>query len=118
MDKDPLGLGYNNLNFAFDMDTGLPVPGVHIVPLDVNENGQADPDEIYDTKVQAVEAVASGRYPSPPARDLNFVTHGQPVGLTKAFIKWVLTEGQSYVEEVGYIQLPVELLSDELSKLD
>ena len=118
VDKDPLGLGYNNLNFAFDMDTGLPVPGVHIVPLDVNENGQADPDEIYDTKVQAVEAVASGSYPSPPARDLNFVTQGQPVGLTKAFIEWVLTDGQSYVEEVGYIPLQEELLSDELSKLD
>jgi phosphate transport system substrate-binding protein len=118
VDKDPLGLGYNNLNFAFDMDTGLPVSGVHIVPLDVNDNGQADPGEIYDTKAQAVEAVASGRYPSPPARDLNLVTQGQPVGLTKAFIEWILTEGQRYVDEVGYIPLQEELLSEELGKLD
>jgi len=118
VDKDPLGIGYNNLNYAFDMDTGLPVPGVHIVPLDVNENGQADPDEIYDTKVQAVEAVASGRYPSPPTRDLNFVTQGQPVGLIKSFIEWVMTDGQGYVEEVGYIPLQEDMLSEELGKLD
>ncbi len=118
VDKDPLGLGYNNLNFAFDMDTGLPVSGVHIVPIDVNDNGQADPGEIYDTKAQAVEAVASGRYPSPPARDLNLVTQGQPMGLTKAFLEWILTEGQSYVDEVGYIPLQEELLSEELGKLD
>ncbi|MCJ7661704.1 MAG: substrate-binding domain-containing protein [Anaerolineales bacterium] len=118
VDKDPLGMGYNNLNFAFDMDTGLPVTGVHIVPLDVNENGQADPDEIYDTKVQAVEAVASGRYPSPPTRDLNFVTQGQPVGLIKSFIVWVMTDGQGYVEEVGYIPLQEDMLSEELAKLD
>ena len=52
-----------------------------MVPIDVNGNGQADPDEIYDTKDQAVNAVATGRYPSPPARDLNLVTRGKPAGL-------------------------------------
>jgi phosphate transport system substrate-binding protein len=118
VDKDPYGIGFNNLNYAFDMDSGLPVPGIHVAPLDVNENGQADPEEIYDTKAQAVEAVAAGRYPSPPARDLNFVTQGQPVGLTKAFIEWVLTDGQSYVEEVGYIPLQKEKLDEQLAKLD
>ena len=118
VDKDPLGIGYNNLNYAFDLDSGLPVPGIHIAPLDVNENGQADPEEIYDTKAQAVEAVATGRYPSPPARDLNLVTQGQPAGLTQAFIEWVLTDGQSYVEAVGYIPLQKEKLDEQLAKLD
>lgn len=118
VDKDPLGLGYNNLNYAFDMDTGLPIPGIHIAPLDVNENGIADPSEIYDTKAQAMAAVANGVYPSPPARDLNLVTQGQPTGVVKGFIEWVLTDGQLYVEEVGYIPLPAEKLIQELSKLD
>lgn len=118
VDKDPLGLGFNNLNYAFDMDTGLPIPGIHIAPLDVNENGIADPSEIYDTKAQAMAAVANGDYPSPPARDLNLVTQGQPSGVVKAFIEWVLTDGQLFVEEVGYIPLPAEKLSQELSKLD
>lgn len=118
VDKDPLGMGYNNLNYAFDMDTGLPIPGIHIAPLDVNENRIADQSEIYDTKTQAMAAVANGDYPSPPARDLNLVTLGQPTGIVKSFIEWVLTDGQFYVEEVGYIPLPAEKLSQELSKLD
>jgi len=116
--KNPLGIGFNNLNYAFDMETGEPVAGARVVPVDVNGNGQADPDETYDTKEQAVAAVAAGHYPSPPARDLNLVTQGQPAGLTKVFITWVLTDGQNYVDEAGYISLPPARLDQELKKLD
>ena len=116
--KDPLAIGFNNLNFAFDMDTGLPVDGVWVVSVDVDGNDQAGPGEIYDTKEQAVEAVATGRYPSPPARDLNLVTQGQPSGLAKVFIAWVLVDGQDFVEEAGYTMLPKVKLDEELKKLD
>jgi phosphate transport system substrate-binding protein len=116
--KDPLGIGYNNLNYAFDAETGKPVAGAQVIPIDVNGNGQADADEVYDTKEQATNAVATGRYPSPPARDENLVTNGKPTGLVKDFITWILTDGQKYVNEVGYIPLPPEKLGGELKKLD
>jgi len=116
--KDPLGVGYNNLNYAFDMETGQPVAGARVVPLDVNGDGLVGPEEACDTKQQAVEAVAMGHYPSPPARDLNLVTQGKPAGLVKDFIAWVLTEGQEYVSEAGYIALPQDKLDAELGKLD
>jgi phosphate transport system substrate-binding protein len=115
--KDPLGIGFNNLNYAFDFETGSPLAGARVVPLDVDSNGTADPVEIYDTKAQAVEAVASGHYPSPPARELNLVTQGQPAGLVKEFLSWVLTDGQQFVDEAGYIPLPSERLTGELEKL-
>jgi phosphate transport system substrate-binding protein len=116
--KDPSGIGFNNLNYAFDMDTGKPVAGARVAPLDVNGNGRADPEEVYDTKEQAVDAVAADRYPSPPARDLNLVTSGKPAGLVNTFIIWVLTDGQSYVGEAGYISLSREKLDEGLRKLD
>jgi len=116
--KDPLGIGYNNLSYSCDLATGLPVAGALAVPLDANNNGAADPEEIYDTKEQAVSAVANGQYPSPPARDLNLVTHGKPTGLTKDFIKWILTEGQQYLSEVGYIPLTEDQLQAELERLE
>jgi phosphate transport system substrate-binding protein len=116
--KDPLGIGFNNLNYAFDAETGQPVAGARVAPLDVNGNGQADPEEIYDTKAQAINAVATGHYPSPPARVLNLVTQGKPDGLVKEFITWILTDGQKYVDEVGYIQLTAQQLDAELKKLD
>ncbi|MCJ7700507.1 MAG: substrate-binding domain-containing protein [Anaerolineales bacterium] len=116
--KDPMGIGFNNLNYAFDFNTGLPVTGAQVVPLDINGNNLADPEEIYDTKDAAVEAVARGRYPSPPTRDLNLVTLGQPSGLTQTFLTWVLNEGQQYVAEMGYVALPQDRLNLELEKLN
>lgn len=116
--KDPLGIGFNNLNYAFDFESGQPVAGAHVAPLDVDGNGQADPGEVYDTKEQAIDAVATGRYPSPPARNLNFVTKGKPEGRVSIFIDWVLTDGQGYVDEVGYIPLAEETLQEEQQKLD
>ncbi len=116
--KDPLSIGYNNLNYAYDQETGRSVTGSLVVPIDINNNGQADPEEIYGTKEQAVRAVAASVYPSPPARDLNLVTHGQPSGLVLLFIDWILTEGQQYVGEAGYIALTEERINAELDKLD
>ena len=115
--KDPVGIGFNNLNYAFDFDTGEPVFGALIAPLDINDNGVVDPEERYNTKESAVNAVAVGQYPSPPARDLNLVTKGQPDGLTKAFITWILTDGQRYLPEMGYVSLPQDRLDVELNKL-
>jgi phosphate transport system substrate-binding protein len=116
--RDPLGIGFNNLNYVFDYETGEPVTGARVMSLDLDGNHQVDPDEAYDTKAQAINAVAEGRYPSPPARDLNLVSKGQPHGLTMTFIRWVLTDGQDYVPEVGYIPLTQEQLKAELKKLE
>jgi phosphate transport system substrate-binding protein len=116
--KDPLGIGFNNLNYAFDFQTGQPVAGAQVAPLDANSNGQADPEEVCDTKEQAIDAVATGHYPSPPARDLYLVTKGKPTGLVSTFVRWILTDGQKYVDEVGYISLIEEKLNTELQKLD
>ena len=115
--KDPLGIGFNNLNYAYDAASGKPVTGTISVPIDANENGSADADEIIDTKAKAVEMIANGKYPSPPARDLNLVTKGKPTGLVADFMVWVLTDGQKLIAEVGYIQLPEAQLSAGLEKL-
>ncbi len=115
--KDPLGIGYNNLGYAFDNSTGQPVAGASIVPIDINANGQADSTEVIETKSVAVNAIATGVYPSPPARDLNLVTNGKPSGVTQDFIKWILTDGQGYVGEAGYIQLSPGQLQEALQKI-
>jgi phosphate transport system substrate-binding protein len=116
--KDTLGIGYNNLNYIFDMETGKPVIGAMLLPIDSNDNGLADPSEIINSKEMAINAVATGQYPSPPARNLNLVTKGQPTGLLKDFLAWVLTDGQDYIDEAGYIALPREMLEEELGKLN
>lgn len=117
--KDAQGIAYNNIAYAYDNKTNKPYDGMKVIPLDLNNNGKIDPEEnFYNTQDELIAAIASGKYPSPPARDLYFVTSGKPANpVVIAFIKWVLTDGQKFVLESGYINLSKEKLSKELQKL-
>lgn len=117
--EDPLGIGFNNLNFAYDAETGVPIEGLAVVPLDLNGDGQIGADEdFYATQSDLAAAIGDGRYPSPPARALYLVTKGQAEGAAAEFMRWVLTDGQAYVTETGYVQLPEEQLQAGLDGLD
>jgi phosphate transport system substrate-binding protein len=115
--KDPLGIGYGNLNSVFDLSSGKMIAGIVIPPIDVNTNGKADAEETYKGKEDAFNAVANGTYPSPPARFENLATKGKPTGLTLAFIQWILTDGQQYLEQAGYVPLTAEQQAESLAKL-
>ncbi|MBO4611815.1 MAG: PstS family phosphate ABC transporter substrate-binding protein [Bacteroidaceae bacterium] len=117
--KDVNAIGLNNIGFAYDIKTGKTHPGLLVAPIDVNENGQIDPEEdFYATKQGVVEAIKDGRYPSPPARDLYFVSKGVPTNpVVVEFLKYILTEGQKANEAQGYIAIPQEKLDASLAKL-
>ncbi len=115
--KDPLGIGFGNLNSIFDLSNGNLVPGIVIPPMDINDNGTADVEEVYTVKEDAFNAVANGTYPSPPARFENLATLGKPEGIELAFIEWILTDGQQYLESAGYVPLTPEQQAESLAKL-
>ena len=117
--KDNRGIGYNNINFAYDVIIRKPVEGIEIIPIDVNENGKIDPEEnFYGTLDELTKAIGSGKYPEPPAKDLHFVTKGKPTGIVQEFIKWTLTDGQKFIPESGYVVLPQDKINDELKKVE
>jgi phosphate transport system substrate-binding protein len=117
--RDPLGIGYNNVNFAYDAKTLRPVDGIAIIPIDLDSSGTIeDAERIYDTRDSLTQAIARGVYPSPPARDLYLVSKGKPVKEASIeFLRWVLVEGQAFVPETGYIRLSEEKLKEGLEKL-
>lgn len=117
--KDAASIGLNNIGFAYDIKTGKTHPGLLVAPIDLNENGQIDPDEdFYATKQGVVEAIKDGRYPSPPARDLYLVSKGVPTNpVVIEFLRYVLTEGQKENEAQGYIEIPQEKIDASLEKL-
>ena len=115
--RDPLAVGFNNVNFAYDAKTLKPVAGLEICPIDLDGNGLVDPAEkIYATRDDLTRAIAAGVYPSPPARDLYFVIKGKPRGtLLAEFLEWVLVEGQRYVAEMGYIAVGPDRIASGLA---
>lgn len=116
--KDKTGIGYNNLNYVFDIKTGAPLTGLLVVPIDVNENGRVDSQEKLRTKQEAIQAVVSGAYPSPPARDLYLVTKGAFRDPANVFVRWILTEGQKYIDESGYLKISKAQIKSALEKTE
>jgi phosphate transport system substrate-binding protein len=118
--KDTLGIGFNNINYAYDSKTKREVEQIKVLPIDFNGNGLIDNDEdFYNSRDKMAEAIAVGKYPSPPARPLHLVSQGRPKSkVVLEFIKWILTDGQKFVPESGYINLTEKKIAEELKKLE
>ncbi|MEG1644096.1 MAG: substrate-binding domain-containing protein, partial [Bacteroidales bacterium] len=117
--KDKIAIGYNNIAYAYDQKTKLPYSGMAVFPIDVNNNGVIDKDEnFYANSTMLINAIVKGKYPSPPARNLYLVSNGTPKKPEVVeFIKYILTKGQQYTLETGYIPLSKVLIQQELTKL-
>ncbi|WP_183572856.1 PstS family phosphate ABC transporter substrate-binding protein [Mucilaginibacter sp. X5P1] len=118
--KDPTAIGFNNIAYLYDLKTRKQVAGVHALPIDVNGNGKIDADEnFYGTIDELTDAIATGKYPAPPARNLGFLFKGKPQKKELiAFVKYVLTDGQKFIDENGYIALSKQKIQDELKKVN
>ncbi len=118
--SDINALGYNNVIYIYDINTRKKYKGLDVVPVDLDGNGLIEGNEnFYDNLDSIMQAIKNGVYPSPPARDLYFVSKGKPErAVVKEFIKWILTEGQKFVKEAGYVKLSDEKISNELKKIN
>jgi phosphate transport system substrate-binding protein len=118
--KDAEGIGYNNVIYVYDLNSKAKYPGMDVLPIDINGDNQINPNErFYDNLDTLIAAIDDGRYPSPPARELYFVSKGKPESeVVKEFLRWVLKDGQQYAGETGYISLSGEKVDRELKKID
>lgn len=117
--KDLAGIAFNNTIYVYDIKTGKKRPGVEVIPIDINENGVIDPEEdFYDTMEGVLKAISDGVYPSPPARELYFVSKGKPEKQAVLdFLKWTLSDGQKFVKEAGYVPIDQTKIDEYLEKL-
>jgi len=116
-----LAIGFNNINYVYNLKSKKVASGIDVIPIDLDKNGRIDSlENFYETIDDLTNAVASNAYPSPPARDLTFVTQGKPKSpLVRAFIEFVLRkQSQSYLLENGYVPLNETLTEQELQKLN
>jgi len=113
-------IGFNNINYVYDLKSLKTTEKISVIPLDINENGKIDEEErFYDDLNNLIQAVATGKYPSPPSRELMFVIKKDTNSkLLNEFIRFVLaTEQQGYLLENGYVPLNKEQQIKELEKV-
>ena len=89
------------------------------LPIDINSNGKIAPKEnFYASLDSTMLAIRDRRYPSPPARDLFLISKGAPEKKSvRLFLEWILTDGQKYVNDAGYVQLKPDQIEAEKAKL-
>lgn len=95
--KDTGGIGYGGVAYF------LTQPELKILKIQKDENSEAVSPVAADGRVD-YEAAWTGAYPI--ARYLYMYTGFRPRGKVKDYIDWILSpEGQTVVEEVGYVPL-------------
>lgn len=114
--KDKWSIGFNNLAYAFDPQNHRPLEGLDVFPIDSDGDGQiSETEDFYATKESLVHAIEDDIFPSPPARNLYFVTKGAPQdSATLAFLKFVLRDGQKFNEPAGYVRVSNKALNDNM----
>jgi phosphate transport system substrate-binding protein len=117
--SDPFGIGYSNVNYIYSDATKTPKEGIVVIPLDLNKNGTIEPEEnFYGSRDDVVNAEINNTLPSPPSRLVYLVTLNNFTGITKDFVRWILTDGQQYCFDSGYSAVPSDILDDQLQILE
>ena len=120
--REQLGIGFNNIGYVYTKEledgTVVPADGILPVPIDLNNNYILDEyEQVYVNRSSIVTAINENVYPSPPARLLHLVTYKNFTGIVKDFVEWILTTGQQYVLETGYVPLSESIITTQLQYL-
>lgn len=116
--REPNAISLNNINYVYDLESGELEGDIRPVPLDADGDGTlSDEEDFYETRDEFLAAVEDGQYPSPPAREMFLASDGQFEDDAYDFVEWVLTDGQEYVRENGYVPLDDDRLEEAQNKL-
>jgi len=113
--KDVNGISFNNLGFIYDVKTRKITEGLAIIPQDLNENGKIDKEEqIYGTLDNVIDFLEKTNHPKFATERVNVLFRKDSKNSAAGvFLNWVLTRGQKFNHELGFLSLDNKLLSEE-----
>ncbi|MBC8320359.1 MAG: hypothetical protein H8E34_06540 [Bacteroidetes bacterium] len=115
--KDPYALGFCKMINIIDFSDYSIVENIKLLPIDRNKNGNLDHIEsIYDDLNALSRGVWIGKYPPTLFNNIYAISSVQPTDeIEVEFLKWVLTDGQQFLNPTGYSEL---VYSERQRKLD
>lgn len=114
---DRLAIGFCRLADIISPAGNEFIEGVRVMPVDINSNGRVDYFEnIYGDLNSLAKGVWIGKYPKSLFTNIYAVAPASPVDKGEAaFLRWIITEGQNYLNSSGFSGL---VLNERQSKLD
>lgn len=109
--KDPSGIAFNSLSYIFDIKSRRLKEGLTILPLDVKKHEreilqEGDIDE-------TIALIEKGKNPLIPVENFGFV-YKEDNRAVKEFLRWILSEGQRFNHEYGFLQTEETVLTAQL----
>jgi phosphate transport system substrate-binding protein len=114
IEKDTNGITYNSLVNIYDLNTREVKNKLSIIPIDLNGNGKLDAEEnFYEKLDDVISKLETQKIPEIPVEYINISYPSQIIESNKnisIFLDWVLTKGQKYTHELGFLDFePLEL---------
>jgi glycine cleavage system H lipoate-binding protein/ABC-type phosphate transport system substrate-binding protein len=118
--KDPNALGFCKLVQIMDLKTQDLAANIKLIPIDKNGNGKIDyMENIYDNLQAFSRGVWIGKYPRALSGNIYSVASVKPKSETElAFLSWVLTDGQQFLNENGYNDLVLNERQTQLARIN
>lgn len=113
--KDNSGVTFNNLSYIFDIDTRGLKNGLALIPLDIKKEQREILQEADIDKTIAL--LENERISLIPVENIGFVYQENNIP-AKRFLKWILSEGQKYNQEYGFLKVEEATLSAQLKKIE
>ncbi len=115
--NNPMAIAFCSLVSIVDFQKQTLTANLKLLPIDRNNNGILESNEdIYSDLNAFTRGVWIGKYPKTLINNVYTVSALTPQneGAT-AFVKWILSDGQQYLNGIGYTDL---LASERLSAID
>lgn len=103
--KDNEGITFNNLSYIFDINTRSLKNGVAIIPLDIKKEQREILEEADVDKT--ITLLENETIPLIPIENIGFISEKDNKEAEK-FVEWVLSEGQKYNREFGFLKAEYE----------
>ncbi len=117
---DPYAVGFCNLVDVLDVDTRSLAENIRLLPVDKNSNGTIDyMEDIYSDANTFLRGVWIGKYPKTLYNNIYAVSKVQPVNEAElSYLKWILNDGQQYLNKNGYCDLAGSESQSQLDKIN
>lgn len=113
---DPYGIGFCRAFHFPEHENSSGAARILLLPIDKNNNGRLDyHEQIYGSLPELMRGVWIGKYPKALVHTLYAAAGRKPAGETAAFLKWVLNDGQQFLDLQGYSPL---VLSERQTKVE
>lgn len=120
IENDRYAIGFCNLVNIQHIDNNALTGKLKILPIDKNGNGTIDyMEDIYSDMNAFQRGIWIGKYPKALVSNVFAVSSSLPASENEtAFLKWILTDGQQFMNENGFCDLISSESQSQLDKLN